>query len=525
MKVRHLSFYSVMILVNILPFLPLPIKGILGLLFIIVSCIKIGFIGGLVTASLWTVFGFVNFFLSTNIDYRQGLWSMVFGTIIFYLTAFCVGRFVQTVKDKNEKLKEEVERRRLKEKEAEEKLALFQSLMDTIPSPIFLKDLNYRFIRCNRAFETAMGVKEEEVIGKTSYTITPMELADLHHKKDTEVIQKSSRQTYESNVRFADGQNRSIIFDKAIFTGENGKPAGIVGVMTDITDKKEVGKFKECAQENQQKIEEMLELDKMKTEFLSNVSHEFRTPLNVVLGSVQLLELYANEFKMQGQGEKALRHISIMKQNCYRLLKLVNNLIDISKIEAKAFELHLKNCNIVSVVEEITLSVSDYIENKGLKLIFDTETEEKIVACDEEKIERILLNLLSNAVKFTPSGGTIFVKVYDKDLGVYITVRDNGIGIPEDKQTQIFQRFYQVDEMFTRKQEGSGIGLSLVKSLVEMHGGTISCKSKEGQGTSFMIYLPARKVKEKKVYGNPFIEQSQIERISVEFSDVYSMRS
>ncbi|OGO77412.1 MAG: hypothetical protein A2Y23_08395 [Clostridiales bacterium GWB2_37_7] len=210
-----------------------------------------------------------------------------------------------------------------------------------------------------------------------------------------------------------------------------------------------------------------------------------------------------------------------MKQNCFRLLRLVNNLIDISKIDAKSFELHLRNCNIVSIIKEITMSVSDYIENKGIRLVFDTDIEEKIMDCDDEKIERIILNLLSNAIKFTPKGGGIFVNVYNKDEGLYIKIEDNGIGIPENKQSQIFQRFCQIDAMFTRQHEGSGIGLNLVKSLVEMHGGTITFESKIGVGTSFCINLPYRKVEEKVVQYSALGKQAHIERINVEFSDIY----
>ncbi|MEQ8199093.1 MAG: ATP-binding protein [Clostridiaceae bacterium] len=142
------------------------------------------------------------------------------------------------------------------------------------------------------------------------------------------------------------------------------------------------------------------------------------------------------------------------------------------------------NCNIVNIVEEITLSVAEYIKSNHLNLIFDTDIEEKIVACDLDKIERIMLNILSNAIKFSDLGGNIFVNIYDGKKFITITIEDTGIGINEDKLNIIFDRFRQIDKSFTRN-EGSGIGLSLVKSLVEMQGGTILVESKYGAGTKF----------------------------------------
>ena len=213
-----------------------------------------------------------------------------------------------------------------------------------------------------------------------------------------------------------------------------------------------------------------------------------------------------------------------MKQNCHRLLRLINNLIDITKIDSGYFDIDENNFDIVNIVENITLSVADYIENKGLTLIFDTFVEEKIIACDPEKIERIMLNLLSNAVKFTPVGGEILVaiKEWNRD-NICISVKDTGKGIPKDKLDSIFERFVQVDKSLTRDNEGSGIGLSLVKLLVELHNGTISVQSKEGEGSEFIICLPCKLV-DKVNYEVTSCDsrgENIIEKISLEFADIY----
>ena len=191
-----------------------------------------------------------------------------------------------------------------------------------------------------------------------------------------------------------------------------------------------------------------------------------------------------------GEEETTKRYLSVMKQNCYRLLRLINNLIDITRIEVGYLKMGFGNYDIVKVVEDITMSTVDYIESKGLSLIFDTDVEEKIIGIDRENMERVMLNLLSNAIKFSKENGHIWVNIYDKGDTVEISVKDDGIGISEEMQESIFERFVQSDPLFTRNHEGSGIGLSLVKSIVEAHGGQVYAKSKEGYGSEFIVELP-----------------------------------
>lgn len=269
------------------------------------------------------------------------------------------------------------------------------------------------------------------------------------------------------------------------------------------------------------------EYDTMKNEFFANVSHELRTPLNIILASVQLLSSMEKAEEGNQSPEKVEKIAEMIKQNSYRLLRLVNNLIDSSKISASFYDVHMKNHNIVNVVEDISLSVASYIEDKGIEFLFDTEIEERVMICDADMIERIMLNLLSNAVKFTSQGGSILVSMREENENVIISVRDSGIGMNEEEQKEIFERFRQVDKSLTRRREGSGIGLSLVKSLVEMHKGTVSVKSEPGKGTEFIVVLPVIASSdevdddylEKQIYNDKV--QNDIEKIKIEFSDIY----
>ena len=210
-------------------------------------------------------------------------------------------------------------------------------------------------------------------------------------------------------------------------------------------------------------------------------------------------------------------------QNCYRLIRLVNNLIDITKIDSGNFTLNISNCNIIEIVEAIVTSVVEYAALKNIKIIFDTDVEEVILACDLDAIERIMLNLLSNAIKFTPQDGNIFVNISTFNNSIQIRVKDSGIGISQDKQKMIFERFKQVDNLLTRSNEGSGIGLNLVKSLIEMHDGTIQVNSEYLKGSEFIVEIPISKTSNEQIpkNGSVNILSNVISKIDIEFSDIY----
>lgn len=324
-------------------------------------------------------------------------------------------------------------------------------------------------------------------------------------------------------IRSSNGEYKWILTRGQVIRDEDRNPIYMAGSHTDITQQKELEKeLMNTIEENKKLLNKLIESDILKTEFMANISHELRTPLNVIFSTLQLIDFYNKEGNDFWNTSKKNRYINIMKQNCYRQLRLINNLIDITRIDAGYFKIYLKNYDIIRIIENITLSVAEYIKNKNITFQFDTDIEEKVIACDADKIERIILNLLSNAVKFTPSGGNIWVNVSDLDEKIRISVKDNGIGIPKEKQAIIFERFRQVDNLFTRDCEGSGIGLSLVKSLVENHEGEIQVISEHGKGSEFIIEIPTRLVPEADEKVSLKVDKKNyVELINVEFSDVY----
>ncbi|MGV8983607.1 ATP-binding protein [Clostridium sp.] len=276
-------------------------------------------------------------------------------------------------------------------------------------------------------------------------------------------------------------------------------------------------------QEVKKKNELNMELQKLlisHEEFTANISHELKTPLNVIFSAIQLFQMYCDKGSLDQKRETIIKYLDSMKLNSYRLSKLINNIVDSSKIQAGLFKLNLSNNNIVEIVEEIVMSVTNFTDIKGLHIIFDTDVEEIIIACDPEMIQRIVLNLISNAIKFSNVGDEIFVDVKDKDKFVEISVKDNGIGIEEKNLDIIFDRFKQVDKSLSRNVEGTGIGLNLVKSIVELHGGNIYAESEFGKGSKFTVMLPSGKIVQENMIYNQKVK-SKDESINVELSDIY----
>ena len=279
-----------------------------------------------------------------------------------------------------------------------------------------------------------------------------------------------------------------------------------------------------CFDELKIKYKEIKEIEKAKSQFFANLSHEIKTPINIIYSCIQLLEV--NKIN----GEKALsdaynKYDNTLKQNCYRLLRLVNNLVDMTKIDSGYMKLIFINCEIVSLVEDITLSIIPYVESKNINIVFDTYIEELEIRCDPESMERVILNLLSNAIKFTNNDGNISVIVEADDKYVFIRVKDDGIGISKDIREDIFSRFVQEDKSLNRKNEGSGIGLALVKSLVELHDGEVYLED-VSEGSEFVVKLPNIKINEEVNNHNRVMDVESkplVQKINIEFSDIYEL--
>lgn len=251
--------------------------------------------------------------------------------------------------------------------------------------------------------------------------------------------------------------------------------------------------------------------------FFSFISHEFKTPLTVTMSAVQAIELICkNELS-----DIAKKYIKKIYQSSLQQVRLVNNLLDITRADAGYLKVNKKNMDIVRMTKLIIKSILVYANEKNVNIECNPSSKEIYLGIDDEKYERILLNLLSNAIKFSPTKGNIYVNIEENDGLVFITVKDEGPGIPEDKQKVIFERFGQVNNSLTRESEGTGIGLYIVNLLVNALSGEIKLESKLGQGSAFKVILPIEIVEEEDILKGNLMNDGLVRTVNVEFSNVY----
>ena len=304
-------------------------------------------------------------------------------------------------------------------------------------------------------------------------------------------------------VKLDNGKEKWIWYKFLPIKDSKGNVSKRVGILTDVTEKR--------------KVED--EKNQLKLDFFANLSHELRTPINLISSTIQLIKLNLTKLSPQ-EANKLYKYIDIMEINSLRLVRLINNLLDSTRIDAGFISFTPINADIVRFIEDICGSIVEFIEFNNMHLIFDTNKEEDIVLFDPDIIERTMLNLLSNAVKFNKKYGNIYVNLCTKEDKIIISVKDEGIGIPKEKANCIFERFEQVQSKDRIEKQGSGIGLYLVKSLVTLHGGSIKVNSKVNQGSEFIVVIPKQVIKNGEEFLMKKNEEVRYSRANIEFSDI-----
>ena len=417
-------------------------------------------------------------------------------------------------KDKVSIVIRNITERKVAEERLKERKESYSRLIDILPDGICLLDYNYNIKYLNQSILNIVNINNDY----DSYTIRDI----IKLSSDEEILLlKNLRKVIKNNQHFI-LLNKQLISKNnvnidveinAIPFSDDGNNKYIMLIIKDLTNKK-------TSELVEKELSERLETDKVKTEFFTSMSHELKTPLNVIFSSNQLLESFYKSGKINDYNNNINSHIDLVKTNSYRLQRLINNIIDLTKLESGFYRLNLSKSNIVEIVEDLFMKIEKYARKKNIGLVFDTESEEINLFIDKSEIERIMLNLLSNCVKFTPNNEEIIVNIYDRENSACISVKNTGIGIPKDKLDTIFEEFSQVDKTLSRNTEGSGIGLSIVKNLVELHGGKIEVKSEENKETEFIITLNKNKQDNLKEQKNKAIYNIE-EKINIEFSDIY----
>ena len=355
-----------------------------------------------------------------------------------------------------------------------------KTLIDTIPNPIFVKDIEGKYTEVNKAFEEFFEVDRESVLGKTVNEYPGGEPALLAKKYDELLYKSHSKFVYETYVTKKNGIKIPLLVYKASFGEHFNKPEGVTGLLIDISQQK--------ALEHQTLIalEKEKELNEMKTNFISMTSHEFRTPLTSILSSADLLEMYAGKWN----SDKSEAHIKKIQNSVLFMTDLLDKVLTISRSERGLFSYSPQVFNLESLCREI-VEESKNILTSGHNMTYEFLTVEKNVCADPKLISHILNNLITNAIKYSPEGGQINFIVNMIDNKLRFVVSDNGIGIPADEIHRLYEPFYRGRN--SRKIKGSGLGLSIVKKAVDLHNGEISVKSEFNKGTEIIVELNCEK--------------------------------
>lgn len=386
---------------------------------------------------------------------------------------------------------------------------MFFEVLNYLDDVVIIKE-GEKTIYVNHAFEKLYGLNCKELYKEKSMIVK----LDRIHPEDRHKFTNIDFENFfmeKARIVRADNEVRTALFRANSIKNENGESIRRIIVINDITDT----------------IEKSNEMEKLRMEFFANISHEFKTPVNLIYSALQVLELKLKNH-IDGEEENSyINYIKVAQQNVFRLLKLINNLIDSTKLEAGFFYINIKNHDIVSCVEDITMSICKFAEKNKMSITFDTEEEEKIIAFDLNHLERVLLNILSNSIKFNRENGKINVYMSFDEKYVNISIKDTGVGIPKDKMGLLFDRFKKINNRLTKINEGSGIGLFIANELIKINGGEIEVNSELGEGTEVIIKMPIKIVETEALYEEIALtscaENHGEELYKIELSDIDSL--
>jgi PAS domain S-box-containing protein len=401
-----------------------------------------------------------------------------------------------------------------------ERRNLLQALVESLPYPVFYKNIHGEYQICNKAFCEMLGVERERVLGQTAHAFFPSELGASFDASDMNVLHEGGVETYSYDFRLPNGDLRRMLSSKSAFRDADGRTLGMVGAITDITEQKQAEEkleamnrrleslvamrtalIRDKAQELEAANQRLLELDEMKSSFLATVSHDLRTPLTSIYGFVRLVRSsFEKHFlgfadgaeALEKKGKRIKQNLGIVEREIQRLNRLINDFLDLAKIEAGKAEWRDVETSIKSFVQDAVAAVSGQLALKpALSLETALAPDLPSLRVDPDRLIQALVNLLGNAIKFTSKGLVSLRVTREQDGCVRFETRDTGPGLSETQLPYIFDRFQQARRHELGGQPGSGLGLSICREIVEHYGGRIWVESVAGQGSSFYFTLPA----------------------------------
>lgn len=426
-----------------------------------------------------------------------------------------VTRVVAILADISERKKAEMDLIELNqnlEQRVKERTAEVQDMYENAPSGYHSLDAKGVFVRINQTELNWLGYSREEIVDVKSFG----ELITSDSQKIfTETFPRLKAQGWIKDVEFEmtrkDGSTFPVLLNATAICDEHGKFIRSRSTMADITERKQAELQLQAANVALEKAA------KLKDEFLANMSHELRTPLNAIIGLSESLQTGT-------YGELAPRQestLNVIRESGQHLLELINDILDLSKIEAGMLELQYETIDVRAICEASLLMVNEPARKKGLQISISITDEIQTMQADKRRLKQMIVNLLSNAVKFTPQAGSMGLEVLpENDHAIRFTVWDTGIGISTENLVNLFTPFVQVDSSLARKYEGTGLGLALVRQLAEMHNGSIGVKSAPGEGSSFYFIIPKLSSQDFMDEGLPIPHETPLQQISITPSSV-----
>jgi PAS domain S-box-containing protein len=364
-------------------------------------------------------------------------------------------------------------------KKAEEKIESLAKIVESSNDAIITKSLDGIIASWNKGAEQVYGYLAEDVLGKNVSILETDNLKGEMKQLIEKVKQREKIQHYETSRLKKDGTTINVSLTLSPIFDQSGKFVAISSIAGDITEKKIAEKL---IQEKQ--VAEVA--NRTKNDFLANMSHELRTPLNSIIGFSDLL--YEQAY---GElNEKQLKSVDNISRSGKHLLNLINNILDISKIEAGKMDLVYKDFELAAKLSMIRNILFPIANKKNIKIEIDMDSKLSSICADEDKFVQIMYNLVDNAIKFSFESSLIKIRARKKEDLVEITVEDTGIGIKVEDQYKLFKPFSQINSFSSKVSQGTGLGLSLVKQIVQLHGGYVWFKSSSGEGSTFAFAIP-----------------------------------
>jgi PAS domain S-box-containing protein len=375
----------------------------------------------------------------------------------------------------------------------------FRDLLEAAPYAILEVDRDGTIVLLNAAAEAMFGYPRDELLGQLIEILVPESLRQRHNEHRDRYAEHPTMRPMgiglELFARRKDGAEFPVEISLSPIRSTDG--SRVMAIVRDITDRRQAQaridavhqEFAAALAATNQRLEEqnreLERANRLKSEFLASMSHELRTPLHTIIGFGDLL---AEELKGALNADQK-RFVTHIQHDSRHLLELINDILDLSKIEAGRLELHPELLRPADAVTQTITSLRPLANNKAISIVEDVDREVHITA-DPVRFKEIVSNLVSNAIKFTPEGGRIRVECHRRAHHAVFAVTDTGIGVPASEQQAIFDKFYQLGSTTRGVREGTGLGLAITKRLVEMHGGTISVESAPGQGSRFEFVIP-----------------------------------